>query len=78
MPEYTSVCLNKQCALINIAINKDSQHFLSSKYAKILNMGRFSICEHYTAFWKYQNMTWQSSEYILGSKYARIANMTGF
>ena len=43
MPEYTKICLNKQ----------DCEYALGpkySKYAKILNMTGFSICECYTAF----------------------------
>ena len=71
MPEYAWMCLNKQ----------DSDYVSRPKYAKILNIPKFwiwtgfSICELYTAFWIYQNMTWQSFEYILDSKYARILNM---
>ena len=34
------MCLNKQ----------DSEYALGPKYAKILNMAGFSICERYTAF----------------------------
>ena len=55
MPEYTWMCLNKQ----------DSEYASGpkyAKYAKILNMAGFSICERYTAFWICQNMPWQSSE----------------
>ena len=62
------MCLNKQ----------NSEYTLGPKYAKILNMAGFSICEHYTAFWICQNNPWKSSEYILGSKYARILNMVRF
>ena len=71
MPEYTWMCLNKQ----------DSEYASGpkyAKYAKILNMAGFSICERYTAFWICQNMPRQSSEYILGSKYIRILNIAGF
>ena len=59
MSEYAWMCIFKQ----------NSEYALGPKYAKILNMAKFWIC---------QNMPWQSSEYVLGSKYARILNMTGF
>ena len=65
MPLYAWMCLHKQ----------DSEYAWNPKYAKILSMAGFSICEHYAVFWICQNMPWQSSEYILVSKYARILNM---
>ena len=71
MSKYTWICLNKQ----------DSEYALSpkyAKYAKILNMTGFSICECYIASWVWQNMPGQNSEYILGTKYLRILIMTGF
>ena len=65
MSEYNWMCLNK----------KDSEYASGPKYAKILNMTGFSICERYTALWICQNMPWQSSEYIIISKYACILSM---
>ena len=50
--EYAWMWLNKQ----------DSEYALGPKYAKILNMAEYSICEHYTEFWICQNMASQSSE----------------
>ena len=41
MAEYAWMYLDKQ----------DSEYASGPKYAKILNMARFSICERYTAFW---------------------------
>ena len=38
--EYAWMWLNKQ----------DSEYALGPKYAKILNMAEYSICEHYTEF----------------------------
>ena len=61
------MCLYKQ----------DSEYASGPKYAKILNMAGFSICERYTAFWICQKMPWQSSEYVLDSKYVRILNNAG-
>ena len=61
------MCLYKQ----------DSEYASGPKYAKILNMEGFSICERYIAFSIYQKMPRQSSEYILGSKCTRILNMAG-
>ena len=61
-----------------ISLNKTSSEYATgSKYAKILNMAGFSLCERYKALRICQNMPKQSSEYILGSKYARILNMAG-
>ena len=68
MPEYVWICLYEQ----------DSEYTSGPKYAKILNVAGFSICERYTAFWICQNMLWQSSKYTLGYEYARILNMAGF
>ena len=65
MPEYAWMCLYKQ----------DSKYASGPKYAKILNMAGFSVCDRYTAFWICQNMPDQSSEYILGSKCGRVLNM---
>ena len=60
-------------------IDKQNSEYASGpKYAKVLNVAGFSICERYTAFWICQNVPWQSYEYILGSKYDRILNMAGF
>ena len=70
MPKYAWICLSKQ----------DSEYASSpkyAKYAKILNMTGFSICQHYTVLWICKNMPWRSSKYILGSKYAKILNMAG-
>ena len=66
-----------ECAWMRL-YKQDFEYASGPKYAKILNMAGFSICERYTAFWIWQNMPWPSSECILGSKYARILNMTGF
>ena len=63
--EYAWMCLYKQ----------DSEYASGPKYAKILNMAGFSVCDRYTAFWIWQKMPYQSSEYILGSKYGRVLNM---
>ena len=68
MPEYALKWLNEQ----------DSEYVSGPECAKILNMAGFPICEHSIAFWRCQNMPWQSSEYILGPKYARILNTTRF
>ena len=54
MSEYARMCLDKQ----------DFIYGSSPKYAKILNMAGFSICERYMAFWICQNMPWQSSKYV--------------
>ena len=40
MPEYAWMCLFKQ----------DFEYASGPKYAKILNMAKFWICERYTAF----------------------------
>ena len=48
MAEYAWINLDKQ----------DSEYVSGPKYAKILNMARFSICERYTAFWICQNIPW--------------------
>ena len=54
----------------------DSEYALGQQYTKILNMARFSICEHYTAFWICQNMPWvlNMPEFWIwqGSVYARV------
>ena len=68
MPEDTSMCLNKL----------DSEYTSCTKYAKILDMGEFSMGKRYTALWISHNMHWQSSEYISGTKYTIILNMAGF
>ena len=62
MPEYAWMCLYKQ----------DSEYALGPKYAKILNMTGFSICE---AFHSVLNMP----EYaLICSKYARVLKMQEF
>ena len=45
---YVWLWLNKQ----------DFEYASGPKYAKILNMAVFSICERYAAFWIDQNMPW--------------------
>ena len=54
-----------------IWLNKwDCQYASGPKYAKILLMAGFSLCQHYTVFW-----IWQGSEYgrvPQGSKYTTI------
>ena len=61
MPEYAGICLNEQ----------HSEYAWGPKYAKVLNVAGFSMCERYTASWRCQFMPWHSSEYISGSKYSK-------
>ena len=77
MPQYTSVCLNKEAS--DYALGPICQ---KSEYGRVLivlalhsvlNLPEYVLTE----FWIYQNMCWQSSGYILCSKCARISNMAG-
>ena len=81
MPGYTHPKYQNKYAWICLNLSRyeqDSEYTSGPKYAKILNVTGFSICERCTAFWICQNMPWQSSKYILGYEYARILNMAGF
>ena len=40
----------------------------NSEYGKVMHKAGFSKCEHYTAYWIWQSMPWQSS----------VLNMLGF
>ena len=68
MPKYVWMCLIKQ----------DSEYAWGPKYARIMNMAGFSICELYAALWLSQNIPSQNYEYILASQYARILTIIVF